>query len=317
MKLYCMQLEPRRLVVLRAVARHGSVVAAAEALHLSPSAVSQQLGALERECGVTLVDRSRRGGQRPIDFTPAGRRLIAQADRLVQVLDDTAAELAALTESVGGPVTVSSFYTALRGFVAGAFADLGRSHPALRPQIHDVDELEITAEVLAGRIDVAVVEDDAQRRRPVPRGLHYEALADDPFRLVVPVDWPEVDDLADLADRAWIDGPPGTALGYAMQRLRRVTGLPFASAHSCREFTAALALVGAGMAGAVVPELALAAATPPPAEVRVSSPPGLGARRIGLLYRRGRREPTPAVHAVLDALRSAASGQELTVRSLA
>jgi molybdate transport repressor ModE-like protein len=303
MKLYCMQLEPRRLVVLQAVARHGSVTAAAEALRLSPSAVSQHLAALERESGVTLVDRSRRGGQRPIGFTPAGRRLIAQADRLVQVLDDTAAELTALTDAASGPVSVSSFYTALRGFVADAFAELGRSHPALLPQIHDVDEREITAEVLAGRIDVAVVEDDAQRRRPVPRGLHYEALADDPFRLVVPIDWPETDDLADIADRPWIDGPPGTALGYAMQRVRRVTGLPFAPAHSCREFTAALALVGAGMAGAFVPELALAA-TPPPPEVRVSAPAGIGARRIGLLYRRGRREPTPAVHAVLDALRA-------------
>lgn len=300
-----MLIEPRRLVVLQAVARHGSVVAAAEALHLSPSAVSQQLAALERECGVALVDRSQRGGQRPIGFTPAGRRLIAQADRLVQVLEDTAAELTALTQTVTGPVTVSAFYTALRGFVAGAFAELGRSYPALRPQIHDVDELEITTEVLAGRIDLAVVEDDAQRRRPVPRGLRYEVLADDPFRLVVPVDWPEVDDLAGIADRAWIDGPPGTALGFAMQRVRRVTGLPFAAAHSCREFTAALALVAAGMAGAFVPELALAASPPPP-EVRVSTPAGIGARRIGLLYRRGRREPTPAVHAVLDALRSAA-----------
>lgn len=301
-----MQIEPRRLVVLQAVARHGSVVAAADALHLSPSAVSQQLGALERECGVALVDRSRRGGQRSIGFTPAGRRLIAHADRLVQVLDETVAELDAMTDSISGTVMISAFYTALRGFVAGAFAELGRTHPALRPQIHDVDERAITTEVLAGRIDVAVVEDDAQRRRPVPRGLHYESLADDPFRLVVPIDWPEADDLADLAERPWIDGPPGTALGYAMSRVRRVTGLPFTAAHSCREFTAALALVGAGIAGAFVPELALAA-TPPPPEVRVSAPAGIGARRIGLLYRRGRREPTPAVRMVLEALRAAAT----------
>jgi molybdate transport repressor ModE-like protein len=305
MKLVCMRMEPRRLVVLQAVARHGSAVAAAESLRLSPSAVSQQLAALERESGVTLIDRSRRGGQRPIEFTTAGRRLIAHADRLVQVLEDASAELTALTDAINGPVAVSAFYTALRGFVADAFQELGRAHPGVEPQIHDVDERAINAEVLAGRIDVAVVEDDAERRRPVPRGLRYEALADDPFRLVVPIDWPEPTTLADVADRPWIDGPPGTALGYAMQRVRRVSGLAFPAVHTCREFTAALALVGAGVAGAFVPELALAA-TPPPPEVRVSAPAGIGARRIGLLYRRGRHEPTPAARAVLEALRASA-----------
>jgi molybdate transport repressor ModE-like protein len=306
MKLCCMHFEPRRLVVLQAVAQHGSVVAAAQALHLSPSAVSQQLAALETECGFSLVDRSRRGGQRPIEFTAAGRRLITHADRLVGVLDEAAAELNALADTVTGPVTLSAFFTALRGFVGVALGELARTHPALQPQVRDVDELEVAGAVLAGRIDLAVVEDDAHARRPVPRGLRYEALADDPFRLVVPREWPEVDALADLADRPWIDGPPGTALGHAMRRLRRTTGLAFSPAHECREFTAALALVSAGLAGAFVPDLALAA-VPVPANVRVSSPPGIGARRVGLLYRRSRNEPTPPVRALRDALKAAAA----------
>jgi molybdate transport repressor ModE-like protein len=303
-KLSYMQLEPRRLVVLRAVARHGSVVAAAEALHVSASAVSQQLAVLERESGFALVDRSRRGGQRPIEFTAAGQRLIAHADRLVQVLDDADADLGSLAASTGGPVVISSFYTALRGFVSTALEALGRTHPGLAPRVRDVDELAIAGEVLAGRVDLAVVEDDAQARRPVPRGLRYEALLDDPFRLVVPLDWPVAGGLAEIGDRPWIDGPPGTALGHAMARLRRTTGLAFPPVHSCREFTAALALVGAGLAGAFVPELALAAVPQRP-RVRVSAPPGIGARRVGLLYRRSRNEPTPAVRAVLEAMRTA------------
>lgn len=300
-----MQIEPRRLLALQAVARHGSVLAAAHVLHMTPSAVSQNLATLERECGIALIDRSRRGGQRPISFTAAGQRLIEHGDRLAAVLDDVRAEVDALTTSVSGPVVVSTFFTALRGFVASAVLDLAASHPAVEPRIRDVDEREVTAEVMAGHVDVGVVEDDASRRRPVPQGLCYEALADDPFRLLVPVGWPETDRLDEIADRPWIDGPPGTALGYTMQRIRRVTGLPFPAVHSCREFTAALALVGAGAAGAFLPELAIAA-SPPSAQVRVSTPPGLGARRIGLLYRRGRHEPTPATRTVLDALRAAA-----------
>ncbi|HEY5335006.1 MAG TPA: LysR family transcriptional regulator, partial [Mycobacteriales bacterium] len=172
-----MQVDPRRLLVLQAVARHGSVVAAAAALHMTPSGVSQHLTALERECGIALVDRSRRGGQRPIAFTTAGRRLIEHADRLAEVLDDVGAEVAALTTAAGGPVVVATFLTALRGFVTHAFLNLRSTHPAIEPRVRDVDERDVTKEVLAGRVDLGVVEDDAERRRPVPRGLRYEALA--------------------------------------------------------------------------------------------------------------------------------------------
>jgi DNA-binding transcriptional LysR family regulator len=89
-----------------------------------------------------------------------------------------------------------------------------------------------------------------------------------------------------------------------MRRVRRTTGLSLPAAHLCGEFTAALALVAAGLAGAFVPELALAASAP--ADVRVIALPGLGSRSIGVLYRRSRNEPTPAVRAVVDALRAAA-----------
>ncbi len=300
-----MKIDPRRLVVLRAVDRYGGVVGAASALRVSPSAISQQLVALEHETGFALVDRSRRGGQRSIEFTTAGRRLIGYADRISEVLDEAEAELGALADSVTGPVSVAAFFTVLRGFVGAALVDLATTHPGLLPRVVQLDEPGSIADLQAGRLDLVVVEDDAQRRRSVPRGLHYEALADDPFRVAVPVDWPEFDDLAVVAERPWIDGPPGSALGNAMARVRRTTGQLLPAAHQCHEFTAALAMVSAGLAGAFVPELALAAAAPE--NVRVVAVPGLGARRIGVMYRQSRREPTPAVRAVLDALRAAAA----------
>ncbi|MEO6886172.1 MAG: LysR family transcriptional regulator, partial [Jatrophihabitantaceae bacterium] len=216
-----MQIDPRRLVVLRAVDRYGGVVGAAAALRISPSAVSQQLVALERESGFALIDRSRRGGQRPVEFTAAGRRLIPHADRLAQVLEDAAGELTMLADATSGSVTVAAFFTALRGFIAQMIADLAVVHPALQLRVREFDEAAVSGEVMAGRVDLAVVEDDADERRSVPRGLRYEAMADDPFRVVVPVDWPEIDSLHALADRPWVDGPPDTALGHAMHRVRR------------------------------------------------------------------------------------------------
>lgn len=300
-----MNLDPRRLVVLRAVDHYGGVVGAAAALHVSPSAVSQQLAALERETGFALVDRSRRGGQRALEFTIAGRRLVGYADQLVEVLAEAEAELGALADSVAGPVAIAAFFTVLRGFGGSALVELAQSHPGLQPHVVQLDEPGSITDLQAGRLDLVVVEDDAQRRRVVPRGLHYEPLADDPFRVAVPLDWPEFDELSAVADRPWIDGQPESALGQAMARVRRTTGVRLPAAHRCHEFTAALAMVANGLAGAFVPELALAASAP--ADVRVVALPGIGARRIGVLYRRSRREPTPAVRAVLDALRAAAT----------
>ena len=139
LKLYFMSIDPRRLVVLRAVDRYGGVVGAAAALRLSPSAVSQQLATLERETGFGLVDRSRRGGQRSIEFTTAGRRLVAHADSLVQVLDDAEAELNALADAVSGPVTLAAFVTALRGFAGTAIVELAHQHPGLDLSVHQLE----------------------------------------------------------------------------------------------------------------------------------------------------------------------------------
>lgn len=300
-----MSLDPRRLVVLRAVDRHGSVVGAAAALRVSPSAVSQQIAALERETGVVIIDRSRRGGQRAVEFTTPGRRLVAHADAMAQVLDDAEAELNTLTDAVTGPVTFAAFLTALHGFAGTAISNLAREHPGLNLSVHQLDDSTAGTDLLSGRTDLALVEDDAHRRRSVPKGLRYQALFDDPFRVVIPDTWPDTHDLATLAERPWIDGPRDSAVGQAMRRVRHSSGLKLPADHLCHDFTAALLLVSTGLGATLVPLLAWQ--TSAPAAVREVILPGLGARRIGALYRSSRKEPTPAVRTVLDALRFAAT----------
>jgi DNA-binding transcriptional LysR family regulator len=297
-----MHLDPRRLIVLDAVDRYAGVVAAASALGLSPSAVSQQLVLLERETGLALIDRSRRGGQRPIELTALGHRLAAHAEQLVQVLTDAETDLTAVVDEASGPVTIGAFFTAIRRLVAPAVQALATTHPALKPRVVEFDEA--IAELQSGAVDIAVVEDDSHRRRQAPRGLRYEALLDDPFRVVIPASWKGT--LSDVGDRPWIDSPPGTAVSQTLRRMRRTTGLSFPAAHSCLEFTAALALVSVGLAGAFIPELALSVAPLPPT-VRILAAPDLGGRQLGVLHRQARHEPTPAVAAVLGALRDAAN----------
>ncbi len=291
-------------MVLRAVDRHGGVVGAAEFLRVSPSAISQQLAALERDIGVALIDRSRRGGQRPVELSAAGRRLAGHAAQLVQVLDDAEADMAGFAGAAVGPVTIAAFFTILSGYVGPALTRLARAHPGIRVRVLEMDEPEVLPDLHAGTVDLVFVEDDAQHRRRPPAGLRYEALLDDPFRMAVPVDWPDVADLTDVAVRPWVDGPPGSALGQALARLRRTTGMEFPAAHHCTGFTAALAVAGAGLAGALIPDLALAVALPEQG-VRIITPAGIGSRRLGVLYRQSRHEPTPALRAVLEVLRSA------------
>src|ERR1700742_134577 len=109
-----MQLDPHRLIVLAAVDRNAAVTPAAAELGLSPSAVSQQLLLLERETGLALVDRSRRGGQRALELTSLGHRLAGHGERLVRVLGEAEADVTALVDDASGPVSVGAFYTVIR-----------------------------------------------------------------------------------------------------------------------------------------------------------------------------------------------------------
>ncbi|PZS36747.1 MAG: LysR family transcriptional regulator [Pseudonocardiales bacterium] len=286
-----MRVDPERLLVLLAVAEAGGVVAAGRRLHLAPSGVSQHIAALERETGLVLLDRSRRGGQRPAQLTAAGRRLVAHSMRLADVLADAGAEAHALSGQVDGAVSVAAFPTVISPLVVPALFSLRRTHPGIRPAVFELDEESALKALHAGDIDLVLVEDDALDPRAVTPGTAHRWLMEDHYRLALPIGWPVPATIADLAERPWVDGPPGSAVRRVLDRLRATTGLRLPGAHSCIEFPAALALVGAGLAAALIPELARGYAGPE--LVRISDLPGLGARSISAIHRCGRHDPTP------------------------
>jgi len=296
----CMRLDPMRLLVLRAVAESGGVVAAGRRLHLAPSGVSQHIASLERETGLVLLDRSRRGGQRPAQLTASGRRLAAHAARLADVLADAEAEVLALSGQIDGPVTLAAFPTVIARLVVPALITLGRTHPGIRPAVMELDEETALTALHAGEIDLVLVEDDASDPRASGPGSVIRWLLDDPYRLAIPLGWPPPDSLTDLIDRHWVDGPPGSAVRRVLDRLRQTSGLPLPGAHSCLEFPAALALVDAGLAAALVPDLAITHVVPQ--GVRLTALAGLGARSISAVHRPNRQQIRPVVGILLDAL---------------
>ncbi|MCU1590190.1 MAG: putative LysR-family regulator [Frankiales bacterium] len=303
-----MTLDPRRLLVLHAVDRHGSVQAAAERLHLTPSAVSQQLSKLEAETGVALLDRTRLGGGRSIGLTAAGRALAAHADVLAAALGEAEQTLSALRGGPVGAVTIGAFPTAIERLVAPAVAHLALVQPGLRPRVVEVSEPAALTDLAAGRLDLAVLEHDGEAGDRMTTGIVERPLMRDAYRIVVPHAWAGRSD-TDVLAGPWIAGPPDSAARAALDRLVTGAGRTRGDvAHECLEFTAALSLVGAGLGAALVPELALRQFQHAHALVHRGELDA-GARVLTVAHCAGRNQPSAAIDAVVTALRRQAGSQ--------
>ena len=119
-------IDARRLRVLREVAQQGTLAAAADALHLTPSAVSQQLAALEREIGQPVIERNGRG----VRLTGAAEVLVGHANVVLAQLEAAEADVAAYAEGVVGTVRIAGFATALGELVAPAVVGAAGEPPA-------------------------------------------------------------------------------------------------------------------------------------------------------------------------------------------
>ena len=299
-----MRIDPHRLLVLRAVQRAGGVLPASRTLFLSPSAVSQHLTRLEVETGLSLVDRTRRGGGRSLALTAAGRALAEQGERVAEALAEAERATMALRGERSGPVRIGGFATVLRRLVGPAIVGLAIAEPAIVPTVTEVDEAAGLAQLRAGELDLVILE--RRPEAPPPRGVVAEDLLRDAYRVVVPSGWPVHDDAETLLGGRWIAGHEGTPARAALDALAAAAGTRPDIRHLCHEYTSMLALVGAGLGAAVVTDLVLDFLRP--SNVRVTAGAlDPGARIIYVAHRGGRAEPGAAAAATLEALRAHAT----------
>jgi DNA-binding transcriptional LysR family regulator len=301
-----MQIDPRRLAVLGAVANAGGVLAASTALRVTPSAVSQHIARLEAETGVTLLDRSRLGGRRAVGLTPAGHLLAAHAGRLAEVLATAERELAALTGQVTGRVGVGAIPTTIRHLVAPAAAAVSAAYPNIEVCVRQCEREPGLAALQGGALDLLVAEADPAASVAAPPGLRAVPLLDDPFRIVYPASWKPVAGVEALLARPWVDGPPGSAARRALDQVAAHHDAVLDRPHECLEFPASLAIVAAGLAATVIPALALPR-DPAPTRIAVLDAQTAGSRRLDLVHRRGRHEPGPAAELVARAIAARAA----------
>ncbi|MEE1803092.1 LysR substrate-binding domain-containing protein [Streptomyces sp. NPDC101062] len=299
-------IDPRRLRVLRAVAEHRTVTAAAAALYLTPSAVSQQLAALEQETGHALLTRSGRG----VRLTAAGDILLAHTHQVLAQLERAEAELAAYAGGTAGEVTVAAFATGIAEVLAPALRQLAGEHPGIRVRVRDAEGDESLPLVLDGEADVAVAVEYRGAPREDDLRLSRVALYAEPFDAVLPAAHPlglaaEVT-LDGLADSDWIGPYPGNPCHDVIQLACELAGFQPRLAHSSDDFRAVVALAGAGAGVALVPRSALRGMELKGTVVRPVVGPA-ATRRVFAAVRRG-AEDHPLIRPVLAALSLAAAG---------
>jgi len=295
-------LDTHRLRLLREFAERGTIAAAAAALGYTPSAVSQQLAALEREAGAVLLDRTARAAE----LTDAGRRLADHAERILAMVEAAEADLSA-AEPVGR-VTVTAFPTAAVAF-GPALVRRVRSHPGLALLLRETGGPEGLRLVRTGEADVALVDDWSGRPGGGSNGpLEFYHLIRDPLVLVLPRGHPAADparpvDLAGLRDEPWMAAPASEPSRQAVDRLlTNIGGMP-QPPWEFEGLSVILSLVARGIGIAVLPKLTLAAGDRRVAQREL--PGSVQARDVYAVARTSSvRRPSVAV--ILGALRGAA-----------
>jgi DNA-binding transcriptional LysR family regulator len=299
-------LDVRRLRLLCDLSRLGTIAAVARARTYTPSAVSQQLSALESEAGVALLERT---GRR-VALTAAGRILVGHAETVLADLENATAALAALAPGLTGPLRIGAFPTAVRTLLPAALVDLGRRHPGLELMVTELDPAAVPAALRERRLDVGLLHDyDVVPAEP-DAALHAVPLLDETVYLAVPAPAaapgpaPAAGDagaLQAVRDASWILASPGTLCHAVTLQVCRAAGFTPRPRHHADDFATVLALVAAGQGVSLVPQLAAGQA---PAGVGLI--PLATRRRTRMACRKG-GAAHPSFAAFVSAMRAAAS----------
>ncbi|MEU9078067.1 LysR family transcriptional regulator [Kitasatospora sp. NPDC004745] len=293
------------LDVFRTVAHLGSFTAAGERLGFTQSAISRQIATLEAELGTPLFDRLPRG----VRLTEHGHALLPHAEALLDRLDSTRRDLAALTELTAGRLRVGAFDSANAALVPGALAAFRTAHPQVAISLTEGLSAHLLDLLGTGTIDLAVVasyaEDAYDRER-----FELQPLLADPVLVALPRGHRLARRrrlrLVELADESWIAASRHAESTLLAACLR--SGFQPRIEYAVAAWTAKLGLVAAGLGPTLIPSLAARAARADLALVPLH-PDDTPVRHVYTATRRGQRPP-PAAAAFADLLRAAAEARQ-------
>nr|WP_296066581.1 LysR family transcriptional regulator [uncultured Actinoplanes sp.] len=299
-------IDVRRLAVLREVARLGSFNQAAASLRLTPSAVSQQISALERSIGTAVVRRSTRG----VELTAAGVVLVSAGDAISAELSNAEREIQRLSTARTETLTVATFTSGGQRLLPAALTRFTGSHPAVELTVLENEPEDSLPLVRNGAADLAIAYhfDGPPPVRPGDRsGLTWTALLDDPMWIVLPAGHRFADrdvlTIAELAGERWVHGC--LSIIDLLSHYAAMAG--FVPRTACRgtDYIFAQSLVRAGVGISMIPQVALTADQGGLAMVPLAPP--CPSRYIGVVTARGRHRPLAdalmrALHDTVQAL---------------
>ncbi|WP_031470622.1 LysR family transcriptional regulator [Sciscionella sediminilitoris] len=285
-------LNPIHLRTLQECVRTGSFAVAARSLGYTPSAISQQIGVLERTVGAPLFERAAHS-VRPTSIALA---LANRCGDALDALQEVETEIRAMVSGDAGTLRLACFATANTTVVPTALAAIAAQRPRAEVHLEEGEPDEVLELVTEGSVDCAVVfgYDLAPRNWPVT--LRHKELLAEPLAVALPGAEPEVHELADLKDRPWICTKKGTGAARSLDRLAADAGFTPQVRFRSNDYGVIHQLVARGLGVALMPRLAVREEG-----VRISRITGVSSyRRVSVLYRPNNTNPLLTV--ALDCL---------------
>ena len=269
-------LDVKRLRILREVAQQGSFSAAADALYLSQSAVSQQIATLEREVGMQLLDRTREGPK----LTDAGKVLVTHAEAAITRLEEAERELAAIAGLEGGELRLASFPSASATLLTEGVSLFLDRHPKVNLDIAEAEPEESLPWLRGGDLDLALSFDYPSVPSGEDRDLDRTLLLTESMHLALPKSHPlakrRVVPLAELSEERWLLSARSSNCGEVVLRACRDAGFEPRVGFESDDYHVMQGFIAAGLGFSLLPDLALGTlradlvvrATDPPAPKR-------------------------------------------------
>ena len=300
-----MELSLRRLQMLRELHRRGTVTAAAQALHYSPSGVSQQLAQLEREVGVKLIEKT---GRR-VQLTELGLLLSEHAEEILGSVERATAAIESAQEGITARLTVAVWASVASGLLPRTLSGLHAAHPGIAVSSTELLPEETADAVREGRLDMSFVIDYSRLASDWEPALHRSVVAVERLHAAVPegVVPDDTVSLAALAEFPWILAGPRSHFGRAVRAECHAHGFEPRIAHTVEEQFTALAMIAGGLGVTLVSDLGLTL-LPPGVDVVPLEEPVL--RTLSVAHRAS-STPRPSIDLFVEAARTAAAEQGL------
>ncbi|WP_314325626.1 LysR family transcriptional regulator [Paenarthrobacter ilicis] len=294
------------LRALVAVEQHGSVIAASHVMGYSPSAVSQQIKKLEKQTGVTVLERNGRG----VLLTERGLALAGYGRRIMGELEELHATLLADPSTPSGVLRMAAFSTACRGLVGPALGHMAAAGSALRVTVLAEDPREAVQRIASGGAELAVVHNWNSVPLVIPDNLVHEDLCVDRADVLVnsshPLAGRAAVERADLLDETWISTPAGAICNEALLQIFAGLGrVPDIRVYD-PDFSTHIAMVEQGVCVALVPRLGRP--TLPPGVVAIPVVNPVQERSVGVVFRKT-MTASPNIQHVVGLLRDVAARQ--------